>query len=783
MTRPSHGSRDAHALARWPAFVLLASATLSLGVAAAVAGVTLLGAVLQAPPWPNHDRVAIYGRRTADDPMRAISPRLYDAVGQPSMVLSRGAASLPERVNVVAGRYRAILHAQRVDAGFLPTLGVAPSGIAGDGVLVSRTLRDRLATVAPDIVGQTIVVDGRNMEVRGVLPAAYRFFSDVDLLLPLELSEKSSALAGNMTAVALLTSATDIQSFSMHVARAASAVDANPRGEDVRLNGATPIDDLVARGARGPLWIFALSGGLVLAIAGVNVSHLMSTRMFGRLDVTAVKMVFGARWEAWLPAAVDALVVGLLSCAAGMPAGAALVDLFLPFVPPAWLVSAVPPVPGWRVFSLVAAMTLAILALATVSGAARVMGRLIQRERTMMSGAPAMRASSGRGAATSVLVQVALATLLVSQGMTAVSRAWRLARTPSGFESADGVVMELHPPVRAYPEKEDVVRLTDAIRATVSALPGVESVGWSTELPAGRGFRMPFLHSDGSSEFVPFAVISPGANEAMGLRILSGRRIDENDGPRSARVAMVNEAYVRSFGSRGIGGFVRRAGRTARDARIVGIVGDTRRDANNTAIPVVYVPLAQVDPRVFALMRQLQPLYVAIRGPTATMAANDMLPSIVGDRAPSLALSPPDPLERIADAPLASARRDVALFATLSGFAVGLAGAGQYAVHSVEVAASRHAMSLRMALGATPGHLLAHVFGKAFRVALGGIALGLFGTCVMRHFWPGTATPVGTAIGVSVAAALVMATATAVAVVAPARRAAAIEPWRVLRSD
>jgi ABC-type antimicrobial peptide transport system permease subunit len=165
------------------------------------------------------------------------------------------------------------------------------------------------------------------------------------------------------------------------------------------------------------------------------------------------------------------------------------------------------------------------------------------------------------------------------------------------------------------------------------------------------------------------------------------------------------------------------------------------------------------------------------------MAANDMLPSIVGDRAPSLALSPPDPLERIADAPLASARRDVALFATLSGFAVGLAGAGQYAVHSVEVAASRHAMSLRMALGATPGHLLAHVFGKAFRVALGGIALGLFGTCVMRHFWPGTATPVGTAIGVSVAAALVMATATAVAVVAPARRAAAIEPWRVLRSD
>lgn len=767
--------------------MLLASGTLSLGVAAAIGGVTLLDAVLQPPPWPNHARVAIYGSRTPDDPMRAMSPQLYDAVGQPAMVLSRGIASIPETVNVVAGRHKEILRAQRVDTGFLRTLGVVPSGITDGGMehgaLVSESLRDRLADIAPQVVGQTIVVDGANVDIRGVLPAEYRFFSDVDLLLPLDLSKGSTALVGNMTAVALLSSASDIGPFSAHVVRAASDIGPDPHGEDVRWSGATPIDDLVAYGARTRLWAFALAGVLVLAVAGMNVSQLISTRMFGRVEGTAVKMVFGARWEPWRSAGFDALAVGLLAFAVGVPAGTALVRLFEPLIPPAWLVSAAPLAPGWRVLSLVAAMTLFMLVLATVVGATRVMGHLRHRELTMMSGAPAMRAATGWTASALVLAQVALATLLVSYGMIAVSRAWQLAGTPPGFDTADGVVVELHPSMRAYPESSDVVRLADAIRSSVSALPGVDDVGWSTDVPTGRGFRMPFLLGGGGNRFIPFAVVSPRGNEAMGLRLLAGRAIGDSDGPDADRVAMVNEAYVRAFGSRGIGDFVRPAGRGSRDARIVGIVGDTRRDTNGAAPPVVYVPLAQIDPRVYALMRQLQPLFVAIRGPSAATVANDALPSIVGGVAPSLALSPPVPLERIAAAPLAGAHRDLALFATLSGFAVSLTAAGQYAMHSVEVAASRYALSLRMALGATPGQLLAQVVRKAFRVALGGIVLGLLGTSVMQYFALGMAMPAGTATGVSIAAALVMVLETLVAVAAPASHAAALEPWRVLRSD
>ena len=411
------------------------------------------------------------------------------------------------------------------------------------------------------------------------------------------------------------------------------------------------------------------------------------------------------------------------------------------------------------------------------------MGRLLQRERTMMSGSPAMRKASDRVVSALVLIEVTLATMLVSHGMTAVSRAWRLARTPAGFDSSQGVVLEVHPPTDAYPTVREVLRLTNAIRAKAAALPGVDFVGWSAGLPTGRGFRMPFLRADGSSEFITFAPVSPGGNEAKGVRLLAGRTIGEQDGPEAPRVALVNEAYLRRFGSRGLGDRLRPAGVNSRDAGIVGIVADTRRDESNADTPVAYVPLAQVDPRVLALVRQLQPLYLVIKGPGAARAGR-LMPAIVGSIAPSLALSAPESLGRIADAPLAGARRDVVLFATLSGLAVGLAAVGQYSVHSVEVAASRHTMSLRMALGATPRQLRVHVFRKALSVALGGILLGLLGTGFVQWcFSPGMAVRVGADIGESVAAALVMALATMVAVAAPAHRAAAIEPWRVLRSD
>lgn len=782
--------RALRALVRRPAFLLLASATLALGVAALVGTFTLLAAlVLRPPPWPNHARLVVYGARGADDPMRSISPRLYDAVGLPASIVSRGVVRRPETVNVVDGPRRELLRAQRVDAGFLPTLGVIPGqggkgAAAGDGVLLSYGLWRRWLAGEQGVAGRPLLVDGRPMTVRGVLPAGYRFFADVDLVLPWSGDPGDRDGAENMTAVALLAPGRDARDVSADVARVAAS-DPRLRETDLRWYGATPADELAAHGSRGSLWLFAGCALLVLAVAGANVSHLMSTRMFGRIHETALAMVFGGQgWRPWLPALTDALGVGLAACAVGVPAGFLLVRFFGRYLPSAWRVSALPPAPDARVLAVVFAFTLAVVLLAAVSGAMRVQASLLRREQAAMGGIPGVGRSTGRTGPAMVMAQMALATLLVSLGAAAVSRAWRLARTPAGFDATGAVVVELHVPVSPYPQVADVLRLVEAIQERALRLPGVHSVGWTTQLPTGRGYRMPFLHAGGTREFAQYALTTIDGNRGMGLRKLAGRWLHDGDVADAEPVALVNETYLRHFASRGVGDVVRPAGTPAASARIVGVVGDTWRDADGAPQPAVFLPLAQADARRFALVRGLAPLYAVVRGPLAAAVARGALPRIVGEVAPSLALSAPVPLERVAHAPLAAARRNVALFSTLSAFAVGLAAVGQYSVQAVEVAATRDAIALRGALGAAPLHLFGRVLRKALRVALGGIALGLLGTRVLQH-WPYAqdALPGGVGWEATAIAALVMALATVAAAFVPARRAAAVEPWRVLRSD
>jgi predicted permease len=786
--------RAGRSLVRRPGFLLLASATLALGVAVLLGTLTLLDALLlQPPPWPNHQRVVVYGGRTAGDPMRAISPRLYAAVGLPPSLLSTGIARVPETVNVLGGAHRELLRAQRVDEGFLATLGVVPfheeSGTgARDGVLVSTALWRRWLADESETAGRTLVVDGQPMKVRGVLPPDYRFFSDIDLLLPLNLWDSASDRAENMTAIARLAPDHDVSGFSAEVEsiadRDAEALSLRP--DDLRWYGATPVDELVARGARGSLWLFAACAVLVLAVAGVNVSHLMSTRMFGRIHETALKIVFGASgWRPWLPALIDATGVGLLACAVGIPVGSVMLGLFQRFLPSSWLTSALPPAPGWRVVLAVVAMTLVVVLLAAVSGATKVRTSLLHREQSAMGGFTNVGRTAGHVRSTLVVVQVALATLLVSLGVAAASRAWRLARAAPGFDSAGTVVVELHAPVRAYPEVHDVVRLLDAIGAGVMRLQGVDSMGWSTQPAAGRGFKMSFLHADGTREFVQYALTTPGGNRGMGLRKLAGRWIEPRDGADAECVALVNEAYLRRFASDGVGDIVRPEGAPGQVARIVGVVGDTWSDGGTSAKPTVFLALAQASAGRFARVRELAPLYAVIRGPAAASVARDALPRIVQGLAPSLVVSAPIPLERIARMPLATAHRNVVLFSTLSMFAVGLAAVGQYSVQAVEVAAARNAIALRGALGATPAHLLARVFRKALYVAMAGIALGLLAALALQRSLseevvalPGEVGP-----GVTAIAAIVMALAAVAATFVPACRAASTEPWRVLRSD
>lgn len=627
-------------------------------------------------------------------------------------------------------------------------------------------------------VGRMLLVDGQPMRISGVLPADYRFFTDVDLILPLVLPVDAVDRAENMTAVALLAPGS-VAVFSDTVMGTAgrNAASLHLKPADRHWYGATSLDALTAPGASTTIWLCVGSALLVLTVAAMNVSSLMLSRALDRRQETSLLFALGATgWRPWMPALSAAVITALLAVAIGMPVGALLVMAVRPLVPDNWLASAGPLAPGSDVLVAVLASALLAALLAACSAAAH--------QHFASSGYPAPAFAPRRAYSAMALVQTALATLLLCASSAASLRWWRLDQRPLGFDHANALVMEVRAPPAWYPGRDAVERLTASLRARTLRLPGIETVGWSTQLPVGDGFVMPFLRPGGAVVRLQYVVVTPGALESLGLEKTHGRWLEDGDRGDSERVAVVNQAYLEQVDGRGVDGVVRPAsGRHA--ARIVGVVANTPLGGVSAEVePAVFVPLAQIDPSSFAIVRQWTSMYAVLRGPGVGPATADAFARIVEDMAPSLVPANARTLDQVAETAYAEPRRDTVLLSSFAGFALALACVGHYSVQAVEVISRRRMVALRGALGATPANLMAQVLRRALAWALPGVAMGLL-AALAAHRWLFTTDSV-LGMGdpwVFAIVVPVMTVATIAAVGLPAWRAAAVEPWRVLRSD
>lgn len=791
----SEVGRTIGALARQPGFTLLAAGTFSLGLGALLAAFSLIDALaLRSPPWPNHDRVVIFGGRTEDDPMRAISPHLYDAVGASFETTPRGLAYLPRTVNAVDAGHRELLRAQRVDAGFLGVLGIEAAvgsnfyptrGVAE--AMLSYTTWQRWYDGDTRIEGRTIRIDGETVRIAGVLPEDYRFFGDVDLLLLSPTPAGESAIAENMNGVALLAGRDDVQRFSDQVAeiarREAGVLRLVP--DDLRWYGATPIGELVARRGIGPSWLFLACAWLVVLLAAVSVSNLMLARRLQRAHETALHVALGAPgWRSRLPSATEATVVTALAMSIATPVGMLLTLMFRPYVPSQWLASALPPFPCARTIAATSVVA-ACLALAMTLGVSshRTSDMLMRRQLSMSGTANGSRGTQ-RARSLLTLTQSALATMLLALGITALQHYLRADEVPLGFDREDTFVVEANLDGQVFPQPGDVMSMLDATRDDVTRLSGVNLFGWSTDLPVGTRFVMPFRRGDGDTVYVRYALITPGAEHALGYRKIAGRWLDDGDRADAEPVALVNQAYLDQIDGRGLNAMLRPVRAIDPPARIVGVLASTLRDGDSTRTePIVMLPFAQAM-GTYAAVRKLMPTYAVFRGPRAREAARDDFPLLLRRMAPSLAVGQARSLDQVASAATAAPRRDAVLFSTLAGFAVALACVGHFSTQAFDVVSRRRALAVRGALGATPIRLAVYVMRGALVNSAIGIVLGVVGV-VALHPWLAPLLPGMRRSGVDgiVAAALSMLVFTALAVIRPACRAASIEPWRIFRSE
>jgi putative ABC transport system permease protein len=778
-----------HSLLRRPGYFLLGSATLGLAVGMFFATFALVDALLLRPPAFDHHRsVVLYGEVVRAGARRSIPASLYAAIGLPAGTLSRGLARHVEWASVRSGSHGSLLMVQRVDPGFLPTLGVVPAfgGIAlshggSDGVLISWRLWQAWYGGDSTIMGRDMTVDGRSLPIAGVLPEKYRLFNDVDVLLPLQTVPGAAAAGSNYIAVARLAPGESADAFTTRAQVAAPEAGAREGF------GTTRIGDALTEASASTLWFFLGCAMLVLALACGNLANLMLARALGRGQETALRRALGAGfWGGLTTAAIEAAVIGTLGLAAGVVLGHTLVRVGEGDIPDAWLIDAGPLAIGWRVYVASTVVALAVVALAAIGGTLHEHGDALLREYIGGYRQPSERVTAGGVRVAMVQFQLAIATVLLSFCVVRGMQAWRTQEIAPGFEPARAVVARFRPDTAHINVVGTMAGSMRVIDARAGALPGVVSAGVTTQLPASTSFNIAFAGRDGVAVETQFALHTPGARAALGLRLVAGRDINSDDTSAAPAVVVVNQAFLAGVPGAKLGGMVRKVSRSLgdRSLRIVGVVADTR-DAGPTHAPRPWaiVPFAQMPAGEFQNLRHLLSYYLVVRASDDVAAAGLDVTAAMHSMKSWLTIEPSWPLVRAWRESGAEIARDTWLATWFACVGLGLGLVGVYSAQRVEVASRRRDLGLCAALGASPAVLLGMCLARGIARGSFGIALGL-GAAFALSRWP----PPGLAPGIRLdpAAALVAVVAmlllTSAVALLPAWRSAATPPWVVLRS-
>jgi len=796
--------QSARTALRRPGFLILASATLALGVAACAAVFALIDAVLLTPPpYPQSQQLAVVSTRQARA-WPAISPRQYQALVGIDGITAMGARFVPRDVNVAGSDQPELASAWPTDAGLLPTLGVhmrLGRNFTADedrlngarAAIISEAFWQRHFAAAPDVIGRSILIDGVATPIVGVLPASFRLDGSPDLLLPLALPSHSQDDSTNLLVV--VRRAPDILPATLD-----AAIDTRLQAQRRELglaplpldvhHGTSPLAAQFGQSARPVLMLFLGCGACVLLLVALNLSNLMLLRALARSHDSAVRSALGASLQQLIaPALAEGLLVGGLGGLGGLALAALALGLARAWLPADWIAANVPLI-GLPTVALALAAGLGVAVLAALFGAWRGHGRMLAGELVAGARMGASVASQRLGHAL-VVTQAALATLLLAASALLTHSLWKLSQVDLGFDARGVVTFRLNPAPALYPDTASVQHLVQTLLDRLGGEPGVRDAAIVTTLPIGSQLNVPVLLPDGSSPPEPpqFRAVSAHSFAVFGIPLLAGRDLTESDRAGSEPVAIVNQAFARQFlADAALGQSIRLdlGTQTPLPAmRIVGVVGDVHQfGPREAAPPIVYMPFAQMPNTLFDLLRNFVPLNAAVRvdGAVATQAAR--LHSVLREVDARQGMAGLRQFERdVADA-TAPQRMNAMLVGVFAALAILLAAVGLYSVTAVAVATRQRELAVRAALGAAPSRLLREVVARGITDVGLGLGLGLVATLLggqlLERFLFGVER--GDPLA-SLVTLLVLLLAGLVATMTPALRAARIAPMTALRTD
>lgn len=367
-----------------------------------------------------------------------------------------------------------------------------------------------------------------------------------------------------------------------------------------------------------------------------------------------------------------------------------------------------------------------------------------------------------------------------------------LGRVPLGFNPEGVLTLRVSLPQARYDSPEKVVGFYRQLLDEVRGIPGVTAAGVVRALPLATTIGDYGLDIDGFEESPgrnakgDWQIASDGAFEAMGTRLLRGRWFEPADTTGGQLVMVVNDTMARTYWPDGqaVGGQVRVGGDMTRPkALVVGIVADERHNGV-TAAPKekFYVPHSQWH--VVTGGSLIRNAFIVVRTTGDPLSAAGPARAAIRRLDPGLPVASVRSMREVVATALATPRLTSFLLGTFAAIAMTLAVVGLYGVLSYVVARRTHEIGIRLAMGASRGHLLSMVLRHGLTLAATGIALGLAGATGGARLIQGQLYDVQAIDPLTfIAVPLALLAVAALASLMPALRAIRVSPTQALRME
>jgi putative ABC transport system permease protein len=663
-------------------------------------------------------------------------------------------------------------------------------------VLLSYNLWQQLFHGSRDVLGRVVKLSGEPHEVIGVLPRETVFPDQVELWIPLAIGPNDGR-GWYLSGIGRLKAGVSIEQARADLLRVHRAMFLAGRKEnEITSPIIAPLRDRYLGDFRIVSNVLLGAVAIVLLIACVNIAALMMVRGSGRMREIAIRTAIGAsRGRVIRQLLTENLVTATLGGIGGMALGYVFLRGLLALMP-------ADEMPRWLSFGM--DMRFAAFCILITGGATVLFGLLPALQAASVDAGACLqetgtRVSLSRGSRRTlsglVVGEIGLALMLLISAALLLQAFRKVLHVDPGFRPQNVITFGIDLPEVNYGKPERRLAFFHDLLEQLRGIPGVQAVGAASAPPLGGHWGNVF-EAEGARPLGPRdenpvvlqVVTTPGYFDAIGMSFLTGRPFDEHDnvlrvGPDGETaisgplVAIVSETFARRYWPvQNVVGKRIRHGAKAPWITVTGVIKDEKHYGLDQEMrPAVYFPYGEAPFLAMSIVLRGYADPQTLLGPS-----RDVLRRI-------------DPGLPVYDVRTMSDRLDESMWARrayswlLSAFALvalALAAAGIYGVISYAVSRRTHEIGIRMALGARPDQVLRAIVGSGMTLVAIGVAGGLAATLlavrVLETLLFGVSprdplTYAGVILGVSAVCLL--------ANFVPARRAAAVDPMRALRTE